>query len=894
MKKELMAFAVAFAAPLAFCAAEGASHFTIADFTDPSVATGASLVARDGTAELKPTPDGLRVVFCGAEKGAMLSVATIAERIAAMKPEKRPGELYLKYRVRRLDDAGGGWIHLSTSDEDTPYSIRYGLFRRTGNVETARIRPGILARRNGVQFCPRSMKDAAFAFCGSGDIDVIEFGGIEAEPEKTPRDALLPHVDSEAFALYPEPRIFRDTGRTVPFSQFGSSFRIVGDVPPGPVAQFKNDMRAFYDINFSESDDAKVEFAVSDDYAIDGYDGIKFDGFAIDIGEACIRVAAKEQKGLLFGVQVLLDIIKMSTGDVGEPKARLCTVVDWPRMGMRIVGDCFVSWRTKYDPDFFADVVERFPLRQSRLNTVVIAPRMRYRYECAPFIPVRPECWTRAEFEHVVDRFNANAVTVVPRLYCLSHVGGWPIYGRKEAALYGEDGDGGHLCTRSQAAQKILADSCSEVLDICSRNPKYAPKHFHISMDECRWNKTAATPPEKRCPRCAGVPKRRLFLEQVIRMRDWCRTRGLHTVMYADMVRAYHNGLDRWKCHEIEGEIPKDIIYDNWSSWDFFEIPETTTAGHGNWKTLTGFKDDPEAEEYVEAGGLGIFTSTWWLAPGRSHDMAPYGLMAQRILGDFLWRNPPEVGGGDGGTVTGRVGDGLAKVRRWGDFIIRNWSRKPIPRGAATFASVDISPTATLPLSASFDIGTKALSGVPVSLVVREGRVMAAEANHGGIAFNVGRKVASVAFLHVATVPEESREAYYSNTNYLGLMTGPLIAEYRVEYADGTSATAEVRFGWNATEYRSKSTLFSVFARYPAECRAILTGALPKQDNLLAPNTGVAAMYEWVNPSPEKVLKSLTLVRRDGIARYAVIAISVRNVKSAQQICAMRQCNFAQ
>ena len=861
------------------CAAEAKSALRI-DFSDPAVAKGVRFASSGGgRATVTPVVDGVTLKFMNA-KEAKFSASAISGCLKAVPQEKRPRDFYLKYRVRSFE--GTAFARFIAPDAIS----HVAAFKRTGKVETMRLRPEIVSMRKGRQFDSRALSNVHICFEGSGDIDLLEFGATDVGPVKTPADDALPRVDSEAFALYPEPRIFRDTGKTEPLSRFGKTYSIAGDVPPGPVEWFKKEMRSFFGIDFAQSPKSRIEFAVVDGYDIEDYRKIKFDGFAIDVSQDRIRVAAKDQKGIVFGIHILCDMVKMATGDVGDPKVRLCTVVDWPRTDKRILNNMLHQWRTKYDPVFYSDICERFVV-QSRFNLYALEPKM-YRYDSVPFIPVGDAVWTRPDIEYVVDRLNSNAFVVIPKMNGLGHVRGWPLSTRQVAAKYGEDGDWNTLCTGNRDTMKILFDSFDEVLGICSRNRKYAPKYFHAGMDECRWKNTDATPVEKRCPRCAGIPRNRIFLDQVKRIDEWCRSRGVRMVMWSDMIRAYHNGLNKFKCHEIESEIPKDVIYDNWSSWDFFEIPESVAAGRENWRTLTGFKDDPEGDQYATAHGLYICTATWWLVDHSRHgrrDGAPYGLMAQRILGDFMWRNPPEVCAGDGGSATDRVGDGMAKVRRWGDFIMRNWSRKPIPRGAATFSTVNMDATAKLPLSAAFDAEAKSLSGVPVSLVAHDGKVMAAEADMRGTAFNIGRKAASFAFLHVATVPEKSIDDYYSPTNYFGMMTGPLIAEYDVQYEDGTKSKAEIRLGWNTAEYSSRSTLFGVFARYPADCRAMMTGALPaaKPADPVAPDAGVATMYEWVNPHPEKTIKSLTLARKDGVARYAVLAITARDVANVRK-----------
>ena len=114
------------------------------------------------------------------------------------------------------------------------------------------------------------------------------------------------------------------------------------------------------------------------------------------------------------------------------------------------------------------------------------------------------------------------------------------------------------------------------------------------------------------------MPKNKIFLEQVKSLNDWCRSKGLRMVMWSDMIRAYHNGLNKFMCYEIEPQIPKDVIYANWSSFQFFEIPESVASGHENWMFFTGYKDDSEGDEHVAGRGLYVCTDNWWLTKSRA------------------------------------------------------------------------------------------------------------------------------------------------------------------------------------------------------------------------------------------------------------------------------------
>ena len=238
----------------------------------------------------------------------------------------------------------------------------------------------------------------------------------------------------------------------------------------------------------------------------------------------------------------------------------------------------------------------------------------------------------------------------------------------------------------------------------------------------------------------------------------------------------------------------------------------------------------------------------------------------------------------------GTTDDGLTLVRRWGDFLLRNWSRKPIPAGTKRFATIDLSNFGKIALDAEMDLAAKEIGGIPVKLETESGRVAAVEATKDGVRIPVGRKAASLCFLQASTVGDTT----FDRTNYADEMKGPLTAAYEVEYADGTREMIEIRFGWNSLEWLSPSTTFDTFQRYPTDSRAIWTGKLSpaalqkarriKWKQLFAPDTAVANLWEWVNPHPEKEIVALVLKRKFTDVRYALIALTARDVASTSSL----------
>ena len=835
------------------------------------------------------SPDGLVATFASGEKSTLVKIPGLKEAIEAIPPEKRSLEYYLKYRVRRFEGVSAkGFDGVSFIRFVAPRIVSLYLpLKQTGEVETVRLRPLFMSMRKSKQFDPAQLSDVQIGLSGTGEIEFHEFGEIANLPDPEPNDAGLPHVDSEAFALFPEPRIFRDTGKTVPLAVFGPTFRVSGDITSGPIDWFRREMKDFYGLDFAESADAKIVFEVADATDIPDYDRIQFDGFAIDVSANRIRVAAKDPKGIVYGVHALCDMVKMATGDVGVPRVRLVQVVDWPRFGTRVFQDMIRCCKhaQKLDPRLYAEMLERFGIA-SRFNMLSMELGVYYRWSnLPPEVAIHEKAWTRDELDYVIARMNANAMCVYPWMNGLGHVKAFPLGSAAAAKRFGEDGNCEVLCNRNPETMALLFGTFAEYLDACSANPRFKPKYVYAGMDECRWQ-TDKVPPEERCRLCAGRAKNEVFLDQVTKINDWCRSCGVRMLMADDMIRAYHNGLNRFRCHEIEPRIPKDVIYGNWSSHDFIEIAETTAAGHENWKVLTGYKDDSLNDEYVSAYGLTCCVYNWWLTETRRPN-GPYGLMAQRILADQMWRRPARRSVGDGGTPTERIGDGLALVRRWGDFLLRNWSRKPIPSGTTRFESIDLSCFGKIALDAELDVMAKDIGGIPVRIETKGGRVAAVEATAEGVRIPVGRRAASIAFLQASTAGMST----FDRTNYADELKGPLTASYEVEYEDGAREEVEIRFGWNALEWLSPSTTFDTFQRYPADSRAIWTGKLTpaareagkriKWKQLFEPDTAVANLWEWVNPHPEKKIAAFVLKRRSTDVRYALIALTLRGVASA-------------
>jgi len=323
-------------------------------------------------------------------------------------------------------------------------------------------------------------------------------------------------------------------------------------------------------------------------------------------------------------------------------------------------------------------------------------------------------------------------------------------------------------------------------------------------------------------------------------------------VMCADMVNRTHNGGNRFRCADVLKDLPRDVILDGWASHDFYEIEEHARDGFENWKLLTAYNDNPLGEEFITGCGMNSCIYNWWL----THAGA-YGPMAQRLLADSMWRAAP----------TRHHADRKAKLARWGDFLMRNWSRKPIPGATERFACLTLDRTSEIPLDLP---GRSRFGNVPVKPVAAPGgygALRVSVTNEATVA--VGRRAASLCLLHAAHVPLDDLPEFMSARHAGNPSEGTLVAKGEVVYADGTAAAMEIRYGWNVADVEYGDVKRGgVWACYPLDCRAAWLG-----------EKNAATLHEWVNPHPEKEIVRIVFRGTDKLAAYLLFAVTSRDAE---------------
>ncbi len=416
-------------------------------------------------------------------------------------------------------------------------------------------------------------------------------------------------------------------------------------------------------------------------------------------------------------------------------------------------------------------------------------------------------------------------------------------------------------CPLNPASYDLLFDVMDEYIKVM------APRMVHIGHDEWRM-------PVDVCPRCKDKDKGNLFLEDVVKIHDYLKGKGVATAMWGDhLVEAVRGSSPVAKTsptgykyqipeavspEQIEKSFPKDILVFNWF-WDDSSGPGTKGWGERNDLQLQrmGFQQvygnfRPQFPDWArrssQTGVLGGAPSCWAVTSEFSigKDRLSEFLGCANLLWSTHELTPVELSR----TVSAR----MSEVRR-------NLSGRSLP-------SEDDNDIASLNIAKHFDLASKDpifgidLNGLTTGVVVSGKKTFSLEARSSSgyqpalltrgssdnavAGIEIGEDVSSVLFLHACakSASNDWVDRYVFNPED----TADLIGWYDVVYEDALVLTVPLRYRVNILEWNWDQA--SNPGNYCYEADLVRCGDAERH-----PITLFA--YEWPNPRPGKVIKEI-------------------------------------
>lgn len=627
------------------------------------------------------------------------------------------------------------------------------------------------------------------------------------------------------------------------------------------------------------------------------------EGYILDVTPHCVVVVGADSAGAFYGLQSLRQLLFRSQSRRSVP---CLTVRDWPALPFRgirlyIPGENNLAFFRRFVANFMA---------LFKFNRLILETNACVRFDRHPELnegwrafaddlnstqrsrPTGPQgefqdsahhdagdggVLEKDEVRSLVAWARSHFLDVIPEVPTLTHTY-YLLTRHRELAEIQDAEWPDTYCPSDPGSYALAFDVLDELLDVIQ------PRLVHIGHDEWRM-------PVNVCPRCRGKDYRLLFAEDVRKIVEHLRERGVGAAMWGDhlLETVRQRGTRVWRRpdgtfyrvpgaltpQQVRDLIPKDILVFNWFWGDPKNDSLVQAFGfrqvYGNLRPTIS---DWEKRRRLP-GVLGGAPSSW--AATTEFNIGKDLLYDFLGCAELLWSGrkpePEEL------TET---------VWAWLPTLRRLLSGRALP-------SENDNPVVPLDLTRLLNAGP-AFQALDVDLSslrkdsLRQGRRrfrLASGPGHVVLAVTtapdsfpelpdrvlhipVGRNVNSLIFLHACARPARNDKAYRMIFNFQD--TAELLGWYEVVYRDGFVATIPVRYGVNILEWdvrrRLKSDTWpqghtgSPQNRYCYQADPVDCSTAPEQ----RPITFFA--FEWPNPRPGKVVAYVNLRATRGFTDY--------------------------
>ena len=646
--------------------------------------------------------------------------------------------------------------------------------------------------------------------------------------------------------LWPRPKQMQLTAGRFTFADEVAIARGPG-VTPYTVAAFAEQMQKLYGVDLQAARTGQITIVLGGPAKT-----LNPDGFVLSVTPKQVTIHGRGPAGAYYGMRTLLQLVGRVTGLTDQqPHVPAGKITDWPDTANRVHLAVY-SGRYEHIHSFSdLEVLKQYifdTVAGSRYNVYIIQMSRSMNYPSYPHVGHRTRGAEAAVVRGVAEFARNNFIDLVGSNNTPGHAN-WLLPHFPELR---EDGDIRTLCTRHPDALKVVTTIYDEVIEATGS------RYFHLGMDEVRWQ-THRVPEQKRCKRCAGVPKNELLLEYIRKLHAYYSAKGIRLMMFSDMLIPAWNGAGEFQTAKIRDRIPRDIIICPWGQIGDWIAP-FKKLGFEVWRINTGFpqsKQDvffDQGYELLDGDGLGVFTNFTWLTFNHLalNRISPHNYQLQMLNGGGLWH-----------TAVFKESSQVEFFGRYNNLLAAATATTPPIRGG-TFRPVPLAGQTNIALDddtwsgcrpgfdyASFPQGEFAVADVPF---VCDARAVAPLAGAAQTVALPQARFRALVLMHTLEVATEKRDAELGKEmlKHGKSVRGLRVGAYTLTYADGTTAEAPLHLGGNI-HFR-----FAVSSnRVPRECRWSWQGrdgaARPGELNISA------QQLVWRNPYPEKPVKSLTV-----------------------------------
>lgn len=239
------------------------------------------------------------------------------------------------------------------------------------------------------------------------------------------------------------------------------------------------------------------------------------EAYQIRITEDTLRIDAKSEAGLFYGIQTFLQMPnRIPCGEIKDHAAIPLRMIHWDLKG--------------YAPKYELLLEEMRILAAYKVNAILLEIEDKYDYKAAPGVGC-PGAYTYEQMRKLSKYAKDLHIQIVPKLQCLAHSD--YILKHKKYKSLRENDHAYQFCVSNPKAQKLWENMAAELMDCFAEHKGY----FHIGADE------AINLGE--CPKCAKLGKTGSFLKKVGASVDYVLKNGWQPIIWDDILRNLHGAM---------------------------------------------------------------------------------------------------------------------------------------------------------------------------------------------------------------------------------------------------------------------------------------------------------------------------------------------------------------
>ena len=588
------------------------------------------------------------------------------------------------------------------------------------------------------------------------------------------------------------------------------------------------------------------------------------EGYSLSVEDNGIVLEGNDEAGLYYAVVSLMQLARGSMKITEKPEIRKVKIKDWPDLKYRFYTEA-TMWHSKTkdnpkDLEWYKLYVKRFVAGQ-KYNMLSFSADASFIFEKIPDLS-NAKAYMSKKFQlELAALCKEHFIEYMPAIETGGHFNWVPK--SKFPELF-EEGFKRQSDPTKPEYYKFIFSAMNELIE------STGAKYFNTCHDEW-WS----SPPADKTDVYKGMPRKEIFLNTILEQHKFLKSKNIKMMMFADMILKSHNGGytsgPRKDLYTVIDKMPKDIIFINWST-----------------------AVDPSSNEYLHKHGFEVIVANngFVPCPKDRDNLSGYGIL----------------GYGLGMLTSGVVNDkfllqyGYAPMIRSADYAwnfkrdpgtsLKDFERERLPN-IASMNAVKANPAVSAevrPVSMENAVnsnmkniigvsipelfaGQKEFGFIPMKIEPdtqnKDCKLISLTKQETVVDLKKPEKISALYFLHGVYMPDEKRKNFFmANAGYI---FGIPVAEYSIEYMDGSREKTTARFGMNILD------IIPTIARcrFMSDARYVWMGktADGKEASLY--------LYEWINPHPEKEVKKIVLQSTGTDALPVVCAISARGVRKS-------------